>query len=164
MKSPIKFLLLTLVPAIALPVLICTGVFVYWHFRITSALRLLEAKIPQKPYSMAVSQELQHASEILRAGGCRSLPYLIETVQPTREFDLLDRTTFEFLWIIADGAKDGPEHARSLDELQDRFEFRIHDSPQVKRERCDRLKAWWSANKSRHHQWWRVWSSHCRPD
>jgi hypothetical protein len=41
------------------------------------------------------------------------------------------------------------------------FQFRMEDSPQVKREKCDRLHGWWNEHGRRYHSWGRVWSSRC---
>jgi hypothetical protein len=65
-----------MIPAI-LALLAWGGNFLYWHVRIHSAIRTLETQ-PTGPEGEAALTELISA-------GCRSLPYLISALDPSKE-------------------------------------------------------------------------------
>ena len=129
------------------------GTLLYWDFRIRGAIRVLDGN----PDSIAKKD----AEDALLAGGCRSLPCLVDALDPEKP----DSGTPIFLDMIFDRVgrrtsprEDAPEpeglailgewHA-STTSLQHRYVIR------------DRVQAWWRRNGGAYHQWWRVWSSQC---
>jgi len=53
-----------------------------------------------------------------------------------------------------------PEAKAHLQLLEDNRIF-LGDSADKRREKAERIKAWWDENGARYHQSWRVWSSKC---
>jgi|SRR6185369_9889859 hypothetical protein len=159
MKTPAKVLLITLTTAMGVAAAAWAGTLLYWHVRITSALRVMDVTLPGQMTSLSWPTELNEASEVLRSAGCRALPHLIRSAESTRDFELEEVLVGWLIGEVTEG--NGEPNDELADALRARFAPVYLDSPAVRRKKRDQLKAWWNENGSRLHQWWRVWSSHC---
>ena len=162
MKSPLKILLLAISILILLPLIAWTGTFLYWHLRITRAVRVLETtKIPN---TGGTPQEHQDADQSLMDSGCRCLPYLLRSLDPAKDEGYLSIATFLVAWeSVLPGLPiteiDSPELSSRLDS----WEIRLGDSEATKKRKIQEIRAWWGEHGEEHHQWWRVWTAECRP-
>jgi len=136
---------------ILVAVLAWTGTLLYWHFTLRSA---IEAQ--GGPNQMA-------ARVTLRSAGCRSLPYVIRSL----DRDPKSSWQWEFLYrllLSTSTQEDFPadlETGEILNFLEGCF---VDPEPTPAKEAAWRKKvqAWWEDSGSGYHQWWRVWSSSCR--
>ncbi len=86
----ISFLIATFVTA-----LVWGGGILYWHVRIRSALRDLESTCHSEPLRDDERARHDGAPGVLMEGGCRSLPYLFNSLDESRNPEFL--TTVAFL-------------------------------------------------------------------
>lgn len=145
-----------LIPAVALAAMAWCSLFIYWHLRISSAIRRLAAETET---AGAVQSD---SFLFLRHGaGCRALPYLVSALDPRRPPPFLERATL----LIAIEV-DEPRIKGDRWSPHDNFGWRINldDSPEELRKKCERVREFWRQNGSRHHQTWRVWSRACVPN
>jgi hypothetical protein len=92
-KTPLRTLLLVALGIPLLALLAWTGTFLYWHFRIRSAIRALEALsvAPTPP-------EGDPAAMLLMASGCRCLPYLVQAIDSSKSPEFLSFSTCLIGW------------------------------------------------------------------
>jgi hypothetical protein len=145
--------------AAAVTVLIWGGGTLYWHVRITGALRSWEQN-PKAVHHLSAASEYgpPDAVTLLRQAGCRALPYLIRRLDESRDPQFLEGLTN---WIITDLAWHSPEDLRLLGERCVTWYIDKDDALPDRRVKCERIREWWRENGSRYHQWWRFWSSWC---
>ncbi|MBI3858384.1 MAG: hypothetical protein HY293_22090 [Planctomycetes bacterium] len=154
MKGVAKGFAKTIGVALVLALLAWTGTFLYWHFRIRSAIRVLE--------DQPVSSHRDGAVRQLASGGCRSLSYLVAALDPAREQPEI--------WVALHKAfiqnslhpqrlndQECVEASNYLEECRVDPDF----SPRKRAARAEWIRSWWKKSGSRYHQWWRVWSSCC---
>jgi hypothetical protein len=152
----VKATLFVISGTLAFPIVAWIGTWGYWHFRITGATRGIEeiangTKNHEPTYGESYS--------VLMSARCRSLPYLINAMDPGKPVWFLTELQFFIRsgYLPIDGSTD--------DDLDDALrEFRIDpfDSPQLIRTKCEGWRKWWNDSGHKYHQWWRVWSSSCR--
>ena len=128
-----------LAAAALLGVVAWIGTYFYWHFRLLGAVRTLEARMG--------TPSADDAHDVIEAGGCRALSYLV---------DALDHTKNPLFLIYATG-----EISKSIEAARD-WKIVPEDRPPEMKAKCDSLRDYWKANGGLHHQWWRIWSSQCR--
>jgi hypothetical protein len=161
MKTTTKVLLITLTTAVGVAAAAWAGAFLYWHLRITSAMRVMEAKLPGQMTPLSWPRDLLDASEVLNGAGCRALPYYVRSAEPGKDIEVLEHVVGSIIGFVTAGTSGDDPNDDLAHVLGKRFTIEPQDSPTVRREKCDRLQAWWSENGSRHHQWWRIWSPAC---
>ena len=156
MKTPIKALVVALLVLIGLSMLAWTGIFLFWHFRILSAIRELETEPPAYSPSPAF-KTLRHGA------GCRALPYLVQALEPDKSPAFLERATLLIAIEAAEPPIKGDRWSPVIND--DEFDWRIglKDSVEVRARKCGRVREYWRQNGSRHHQAWRIWSRACVP-
>lgn len=160
MKSPVKVLLGTISILIGAALVSWTATFLYWHNRITRAIRILGA-----PESAAEADALklrQEAAESLVESGCRSLPYLVRSMDSKKSTEYLSFITFLFC------SKTEPPQiplaeVDRIDPLKrtDQWEINVGDPPELCSWRIELIRSWWKEHGSEYHQWWRVWTGEC---
>jgi len=138
--------------AVILAMLLWITAFLYWHVRILGAIRTMETD---------PSSDAQHAAQdVLNEAGCRSLPYLFEALNPNRSPEFLTGATIHIGFIVAAPGEPilyNPKVAEWLHQ----WEITQEDPPDVRRRKCEGLRAWWKENGARYHQVWRIWSKEC---
>jgi hypothetical protein len=156
-RTAAKWLGILLGAILLLGLLGWTGTFFYWHWRIRGDIRILE--------NGPTTQERDGAYYRLIEGGCRSLPYVIDSLNPANEdSELPDIAFMVFHWHCGTtGTSEDPDqdfwhHGLLLQELQKSW----RDSPERRRQGTERLRARWKEVAPRYHRWWRVWSPTCR--
>lgn len=137
--------------AIVVAVIAWTSSYLYWHVRIVGALRTLESQSPA---------EMEAASNVLDEAGCRSLPYLVNALDPRKNTGFLTLVTSQIAFSTGDPNEPLLANIQAREHLQ---EWRIEkaDPPAERQRKCDLIRAWWRENGGRHHQSWRIWSSQC---
>jgi hypothetical protein len=163
-KRAARILGITFATGLGLAALVWVGTFFYWHFRITEAVRCLESASTEKDTFEHVLL-CKKAFAILEGAGCRSLPYLVNAMDPSRSEWLL--ITLEQRieihrrpadWSIEDFLLESQEPR----EPQGPPGIAWGDSPKVRRIKCEQRRAWWKESGGGYHQWWRIWSPCCR--
>lgn len=127
------------------------GGYLYWHIRLVGAIRTLETRsTPQGTDADAV--------EIVQDAGCKSLPYLISAMQPTKNpFFLFEASK------LLKSSLQGPTSRGDVDvkdHLQDWLitpETRAED----RQKRCDDLHQWWKEKGEPRHSAAKWWKSDC---
>ncbi|HLY08223.1 MAG TPA: hypothetical protein VKW04_02850 [Planctomycetota bacterium] len=120
----------------------------YWHFRLSSALRTFE-RTSAPGGTPADDEENLKALETLTAAGCRSLPYVVQALDPSTPTQLLQSFT-----PLIGRWSDSPE-IESITSV---------DSGPERRRKCDQIREWWRRHGSDEHQVWRFWSATCGRD
>jgi hypothetical protein len=143
-----------LIGGVAVAAVTWTSTYMYWHIRVLRALRTLETQ--------TASSDIQTATDVLNEAGCRALPYLVRSLNPSRDTGFLAIATTT---IAAMTAAPGEPFLYNPKVAKRMAEWRIEpeDAPAVRQGKCDLIRAWWGENGSRHHQIWRVWSRECLP-
>jgi hypothetical protein len=168
MNRLLKTTLLLAAGGAAIVILIWIGAFLYWHVRITQAIRIWE-KESSAPRGFNLywreSGAPPEANRILEQAGCRALPYFVHGLggsgTPYFKGCLVSRT----IQVLAGPVpRRNPEVLRALTERYEAWDPNPGDSPARVAERFAALRRWWQENGDRHHQWWSVWSSSCPPD
>ena len=147
-----KLLLLALALVVVLPLLIWTGTYFYWDIKIRMEIRELENQPPLRSAktNTAVS------------GGCRALPYLVAALETTRSRAVIASAMLGIVLEVGDtGRPTVDQETAAIEELFQDHMFTPQDPPDVRRKNYQQLRAWWDANRTKYHQWWRVWSPNC---
>ena len=154
---------------LVLGVLGWTGGFVYWHLRITKALRTW-----QTPRALRVlsSTNPQDPFPVLKDAGCRALPYCVGAIDPSNDLTVNN----EILALIRDCIRSphvtfqitnhiveqvGENAAKADADLLLKCELEKQDTEEVRATKCRRVHQWWNERGRTFHQWWRLWSSRC---
>jgi hypothetical protein len=149
----VKLLLLALGLAVVLPLLIWTGTSLYWDIKIRMEIRELENEPPRMT---------PRATFVSVSGGCRALPYLVNALESTRSEALIDSAVLGIPLEVADtGRPTAGDESKVITDLLTNCPFHPNDPPDVRRKNYQQLRSWWAANRTKYHQWWRVWSSNC---
>lgn len=156
MKSPVKALTVAGVLLIALPLLLWTGTFLYWHFRISAAIGWFESTVAKQPPEAPGSPGFRKASETIQSAGCRSLPYVMGAVDESKHPQFLTSMIALATWHA-----DIPSTETRVGIGMERLQLQPGDSAELRREKIRLLRSWWREKGSEHHQWWRVWSGKC---
>jgi hypothetical protein len=130
------------------------GLYLHWHFRIGGAVRTL-ANQPPLVIGDGGSSSSGDANEILLSGGCRSLSYLLAALDKANNQPLVCDMYLKILGMSL------PADLKSQMPSQEENRIVLGDLSDQRRQKIDRLRAWWQANESRIHQGWKVWSSKC---
>ena len=140
------FLLAGFAGALLVALIWGTGIL-YWHFRVRSAFRTLETT--SAPGGTPADDELNlRALETLNDAGCRSLPFFVQALDPSKPIQFL-QTSSQFIHRHADAPED-----TTITSV---------DSEVERRRKCEKLREWWKTRGSAEHQVWRFWTDACRP-
>lgn len=163
MKSPVKALILAAALGVGLPLVAWTGTFLYWHLRIASAVNRWERDTDVARFVQSRAYGLSQAdADTLRAAGCRALPYLVDSLRPSRTLEFRQDVVRYVLHFQA--ALGPPEESTDEDFHRKMREWTISsaDSPTQRETKCAQILEWWHRSGHQYHQWWRVWSPNCR--
>lgn len=137
---------------IVIAALAWSGAYLYWHFRVVGALRTLE--------SQPTSSEIQSASDVLNEAGCRGLPVLVGSLNPSKNSVFLTLATTHFAMAVAAPGEPKLYNPKVAERLAE-WRIESEDAPAVRQKKCDLIRAWWRENGGQHHQSWRIWSGEC---
>jgi hypothetical protein len=132
-----------------------TGIFLYWHLTLRSAIQSFEdhaGEVP-RPWDPLAGTE---AFDTIRASGCRSLPYLVQAIASSNDPEY--QRGLSLLVFFAATKQDSPEANAQLLTVS---LLSVDDSPLEHRKKCDAIRNWWKQDGHLYHQWWRVWTSKC---
>lgn len=151
MKTTLK-----IVAALALLVLLTwTSVFLYWHFKLSAAIRFFEDQATEVPRPWDPLSDSE-AFATMRASGCRGLPHLVRAIAASHDPEY--QRGLSLLVFFAATKADSPE---ADGKLQNVYLLSAEDTPQEHAMKCDAIRTWWKQHGTLYHQWWRVWSSNC---
>lgn len=145
-----------------------SGSLLYWHLRLSRALRTLEeATVVQPNYEIGGYvgdySAPRDARTTLMNAGCRSLPYLVSSLGPAQRPEYL-AAAGDLIIALAAG-----EHSHTCDDSAwekrfDRFlplSMYVHERPEARELKRRRIHDWWRDHGSEVHAWWRSWSACC---
>ena len=143
--------------AIVLALLGWTGVVVYWHLTLRSAIQYFDDHASDVPRPWDPLADTA-AFTTVRASGCRSLPYLVRAIEASSNPEYQ-----RGLSLLVFFAATKTESAEAVDKLQYVTLLSVDDEPPEHRKKVDAIRTWWDQHGHLYHQWWRVWSSKCGP-
>lgn len=158
MSPPLRRSLVGLSIALTLTFLVWGGSVVYWHLRLRTAVQRLGS------LARPESAENEDAVILLYESGCRSLPYLVASLDESQSLSSLRVRTFAVAWISVVPGMTPSEFGDEL--LHHRLRSWLvepEDSPAAVRQKLRLIREWWAAEGSEHHQLWRTWTNACRP-
>ena len=123
------------------------GGILYWYFTLRSAFRTFEATSAPGG-TVADDQRSEQALEVLNDGGCRSLQFFVQGLDPAKPIQFLQAST-HFI-----GRYDDSEAVETITSVDGDAERRL---------KCEKIRAWWRDRGPEVHQPWRFWSDRCRP-
>lgn len=145
-----------------LAVMAWLAAFLYWHVRILGILRALETHAPPVG-SKEVRAEYLDAVELLNDAGCRSLPYLLGSMDSSTSPWEASKFLFRICCLSHESGSKRPDRRFiPASQMQEQGMIDPADAPRVRREKIDRVRAWWVEAGPEYHQWWRIWSANCR--
>jgi hypothetical protein len=155
---------------VALASLTWAGALLYWHFKLTAAIRSLEQDTVVQPDFVTggyvgdyvAPKEARHT---LMNAGCRSLPYLVRSFDPSQSPAYLSAASDLIVLHLSAPLPHGCDQSaweKRLDDFRVRFCIDVSAAPKLRLEKCLRLKQWWREHGQEAHQWWRFWSRCCR--
>lgn len=162
MKSPLRTLLVVATSFILVALLAWVSTFLYWHVRISGAIRTLD----QDPSGVRQPKggREQDAFVFLANSGCRMLPYAVRALDPSKDpefsdlmLDLIQRQVRSLRVVTERFDDDAQAELRFLPKCV----FYEQDTSEIRELKSDRLHVWWEQKGDLLHQWWRVWSSEC---
>ena len=155
MTKPLKTILLMAAGVPGVLILAWLATWVYWHVRITRAIHGIESVVTSATPSQRAYGE---SIEVLESARCRSLPYLLSNMDPTKHVWFLGQMQY----FIRSSSLPLEGSDKELDGALGEFHIDPLDSPQLIRTKWDGLRRWWAESDHKYHQWWRIWSSSCR--
>jgi hypothetical protein len=137
-----------------------TASYLYWHVKIVGAVRTLQTQ--SVPLINDPSRDLLSGEsfDTLTAAGCRSLPHLVGALNSANNPEMMLDAFFR-LFSASLPLSSSDSDLKAILFLE---ENRLYagEPVQKRREKIDRIRAWWKESGDRYYQWWRVWSSKCR--
>lgn len=166
MKSGPKALLITTLLIASTLALTWVGGILYWHFRLRSAQRTFEKNCVHSGASEDAESDYWDSQQRLLLGGCRSLPYLVDSLDETKDQAYLIMATFSIVWITTFPGLPvmGEASTPTLESRTAAWGIRGEDSVEVRRLKCLRIRTWWKEHGAEYHQAWRFWTANCRGD
>jgi hypothetical protein len=156
MKTALKYAAFVAVAAL----LAWTGMYLHWHFKIVGAIHALSSQSAPIVGGGGSDPLKSGAFEELSSAGCRSLPYLVGVLDKTNNPELMGEAFLRIFNASLPPSSPDAEVKAHLLLLEENRIF-LSDKMEQRQEKAERVRAWWSANGSRYHQSWRVWSSKC---
>ena len=145
---------------IGVPFLAWSGALLYWHFRITGAIRGIEAR---GVWPTGMDGLHRPELETLLAAGCRSIPYLLRELGSSRNRPVLENATHVIKMHLASRKGMSQEESLTIWGCFQESPFTSEDSPEERGRNFAHIARLWEEHRPRHHPWWRVWSSGCGP-
>ena len=148
MKSLAPGFLLGAAGGVGLTVLAWAGTFLYWHVRITRAIGTIDELT--QPGKIFIDHRWEQVYDTLTDAGCRSLPYLVNAVDSSRDRHYVE----EILYLVCRQAG----FSGASDETR---EFIAKCKFKERNLQGEVLQGWWRREGSAYHRWWMVWTSRC---
>jgi len=143
---------------VALIAALWSSTFLYWHVRILRAVRALEEESGHAVF------ETSDAESTIASAGCRSLPYLVGSLDESKKFEYLYSCSYLLCWqSVHPGILPQESSSELLSTRLDDWCINTKDDAASRRRKCDLMKTWWRSHGGERHQWWRVWTSACAP-
>jgi hypothetical protein len=160
-KPPLRALLLSIAIAAGIAILAWAGGILYWHIRITQALKAWEKTA--KDRSASLNFGISKADyELLDAAGCRALPYLVGFLEKSQKPQFQEGLMTRILSVL-DGPGPYNEEAIAVSEDRSiRWSFEASNLDFQRERAMSEFKTWWLKHGRQYHQWWRFWSPWCR--
>jgi hypothetical protein len=151
MKTGAKIAAATLV----LAVLAWTGIVLYWHLTIRSAIQYFDDHATDVPRPWDPLGDTE-AFATIRGSGCRSLPYLIRAIETSTSPEYQRGLSMLVFFTVTKATSPEAEA-----KLQNVALLAPDDEPAEHRRKVEAIRIWWDQHGHLYHQWWRVWSSKC---
>lgn len=140
---------------IVLALLGWTGVVLYWHLTIRSAIQYFDDHASDVPRPWDPLADTQ-AFLTIRGAGCRGLPYLVRAIEASNSPEY--QRGLSMLVFFAATKSNSPEAEAKLQEVS---LLSADDEPAETRRKVAAIRSWWDQHGHLYHQWWRVWSARC---
>jgi len=162
LKSSLRALGWTVAGIAALTGLVWLGSFLYWHLRLTSALRAWEKEIRAVPSGARDFSRYPNGPQVLYSAGCRALPYVVAALDRSDGHPRFQEALMHYIInALPDPGPNSEESSRVLGERSSRWEFIAEGLDLERRDKLADFRAWWRENGHKYHAWWRTWSSGC---
>lgn len=162
MKTPLRILAWTIGIAAATGLLVWIGGILYWHVRITDALRSWERDGAAGRYSRSSNYGLsQESSKTLLASGCRALPYLVAKLDSTGDPNFQEALMTRILRAMIGPEPHGADVFDLLQEWESRWSIYAGGTQLEREYKLAAFGEWWRQNGPRYHHWWKFWSDWC---
>jgi hypothetical protein len=141
--------------AILMAMLAWTGVVLYWHLTIRSAIQYFDDHASDVPRPWDPLADAP-AFLTIRGAGCRGIPYLVRAIEASNSPEY-QRGLSMLVFFAATKVNSAEAEAR----LQEVRLLSADDEPAETRQKVAAIRTWWDRHGDHYHQWWRVWSSRC---
>ena len=132
------------------------GIYLYWHFKIIGAIKTMESRaVPQSPGSALPYSVPEEQVAELRAAGCRALPYLVSSLEGSKNPMYLLAASDLIQKFVA------PADPSQGSSFPSDNTFSGDDSAELRQRKCQIIKEWWRGRSLEYHQTWRVWTDRC---
>jgi hypothetical protein len=140
---------------LVLAVLAWTGIVLYWHLTIRSAIQYFDDHATDVPRPWDPLGDTE-AFATIRGSGCRSLPYLIRAIETSTNPEYQRGLSMLVFFTVTKATSPEAEA-----KLQNVALLAPDDEPAEHRKKVEAIRTWWDQHGHLYHQWWRVWSSKC---
>jgi hypothetical protein len=141
--------------AIVLALLAWTGVVLYWHLTIRSAIQYFDDHATEVPRPWDPLGDTA-AFATIRGSGCRSLPYLIRAIEASNNPEYQRGLSMIVFFTVT--KVESPEAVAKLQQVS---LLSADDEPAEHKKKVEAIRVWWDQHGHLYHQWWRAWSSKC---
>jgi hypothetical protein len=149
--------------ALVLGAVVWIGAYLYWHVKILGLVRSIETHAPAVGTGHVPSEYHESVDELAGAG-CRSLSYLVGSLQSSKAPWEMSKYFFRILCNSQESSgKHGEPSYIPAARLQTECLIDPSDAPPVRQYKIDRIRTWWAEAGPDYHQWWRIWSPNCHP-
>jgi hypothetical protein len=162
-KPALRLLLLTIAIGTAIIMLVWAGGIIYWHIRITMALKAWE-KTAKDRYSSLDHGISRGDYELLNAAGCRALPYLVGFLDKSQNPEFQEGLMSLILSSLQGPAPWNEESIAVSQERSIRWSFEASNLDFQRERAMSEFNAWWLEHGRHYHQWWRFWSPWCKAE
>ena len=142
--------------------LIWVAMYVYWHLKITGAIRAMENQGGGVKGGVVGNREGYNMPDEplddLEDAGCRALPYLVSAMFSTKNgaatmacVDLIKKLT----------APEGPTASGTIRSECPMVRLQLDDLAEERARKCEPIRTWWNGHAKEYHQNWRLYTGHC---
>lgn len=136
--------------AIVLALLTWTGVVLYWHLTIRSAIQYFDDHASDVPRPWDPLADTQ-AFLTIRGAGCRGLPYLVRAIESSNSPEY--QRGLSMLVFFAATKVDSAEAGEKLQQVT---LLSADDDAAETQKKVRAIRVWWDQHGPLYHQWWRV--------
>jgi len=135
------------------------GLYLSWHFKIVGAIQTLETRaVPAPPGSSLPYSVPEEQLAELRSAGCRALPYLVSSLEGSKNP--------VYLMVACDLIQKfvAPTDPSKPSSFPPEIAFVPDEAPEARQRKCQVIRDWWRLRGEEYHQSWRVWKDRCPRD